>query len=66
MLKIKNGLMLALVWIGLGGWRTPVRADSPITSTPIADVYLDIPLVKKAREAGTLTPEMAQFLSSNQ
>lgn len=49
----------------LFGWGSPARADSPITSTPIADVYLDIPLVQKARNTGTLTPEMAQFLSDN-
>ncbi|MEN9272197.1 MAG: hypothetical protein Q6K18_03360, partial [Gloeomargarita sp. DG_1_5_bins_55] len=51
---------------GLGGMMRPAWADSPITSTPIADVYLDIPLVKKARAMGTLTPEMAEFLSNPQ
>ncbi|APB35252.1 putative cell wall binding repeat 2-containing protein hypothetical protein [Gloeomargarita lithophora Alchichica-D10] len=63
---MKNWIMVSLLWLGLGGIVNPARADSPITSTPIADVYLDIPLVKTARKTGTLTPEMAQFLSSNQ
>lgn len=54
------------VWLALGPVALPARADSPITSTPIADAYLDIPLVQKAREKGVLTPEMAEFLSNPQ
>lgn len=55
--------LLSLVLLVLGAMGTPARADSPLTSMPIADAYLDIPLVRTARTKGVLTPEMAEFLS---
>lgn len=63
-MRKKTLTILGLMCLILGG--SPAQADSPITSTPIADVYLDIALVKKARATGNLTLEMAQFLSNNQ
>jgi hypothetical protein len=43
-----------------------LSADSPITSTYFADVYSDLPMVKKAIDSdGILTKEMSGFLSSD-
>lgn len=42
-----------------------VRADSPVTSTPFYDAYLDIEAVKNAHEANALTDETVRFLLSN-
>ena len=40
-----------------------VFADSPATSTPFSEAYLDIPLVKMAQEQGVLNQEMCRFLT---
>ena len=40
-----------------------VFADSPATSTPFSEAYLDIPLVKIAQEQGVLNEEMCRFLT---
>jgi hypothetical protein len=40
------------------------RADSPVTSTPIADAYSDVPMVGAAR-TGAMTPAIADFLYSS-
>lgn len=40
-----------------------VFADSPATSTPFSEAYLDIPLVKMAQEQGVLNEEMSRFLT---
>lgn len=43
----------------------PVAADSPVTSTPFSNAYLDIEVVEKARLAnGIINEEICQFLSS--
>ncbi len=42
----------------------PVRADSPITSTPFADAYQDDALIQAARKSGILDLTMAEYLSS--
>jgi hypothetical protein len=39
-----------------------VRADSPITSTPFADAYKDIPMVVKAAERHEINDDIAAFL----
>ena len=39
-------------------------ADSPITSTDFYKVYLDIEIVKKAKDRGVLTQEIANYLLS--
>lgn len=41
----------------------PAFADSPVTSTPFAEAYSELPLVAEALENHTLTPAMAAFLS---
>lgn len=43
---------------------SPLWADSPVTSTPFADAYLDYPMVVTARNSGVMTPEIASFLAS--
>lgn len=39
------------------------KADSPVTSTPFSNAYLDIEMVKKARTTGELDKEIAEYLS---
>ena len=41
------------------------RADSPLTSTPIADAYTDLDIVVKAQKKGKMTMEFAKFLHDN-
>ena len=43
----------------------PAQADSPLTSTPFYQAYLDIPQVKAAHDTGRLTTRLGQFLSSS-
>lgn len=46
---------------------SPVRvsyADSPLTSTPFHDAYLDIDEVLKAEQTGEITVELSEFLHS--
>lgn len=38
------------------------RADSPLTSTPIANAYTDLDIVVKAQKKGKMTMEFAKFL----
>ncbi|MBL0106070.1 MAG: hypothetical protein IPP52_01920 [Ignavibacteria bacterium] len=37
-------------------------ADSPLTSTPISNVYEDLEIVKKAKASGEMNSEFALFL----
>jgi hypothetical protein len=39
-------------------------ADSPLTSTPFYEAYLDYEIVKKANESGVMDEEFANFLHS--
>ncbi len=39
-------------------------ADSPLTSTPFAQAYMDLEIVRKARSQGVMSLEIAQYLSS--
>ena len=39
----------------------PVAADSPVTSTPFSNAYLDIEVVEKARLANGINEEIRQF-----
>ena len=39
-------------------------ADSPITSTPFSDAYMDINMVARAKDSGVLDTVTAYFLSS--
>lgn len=41
----------------------PSLADSPLTSTPFSEAYLDQPLIAEAKQTQTLSPEMAAFLT---
>jgi ankyrin repeat protein len=41
-----------------------VLADSPVTSTPIYEAYLDVELVAADNKWGTITEEIASFLKS--
>ncbi len=39
-----------------------VKADSPLTSTPISDAYNDLDIIVKAQKKGKMTMEFAKFL----
>lgn len=41
-----------------------VRADSPLTSASFADAYLDVPIIRQAKDAGTMNQCFASYLSS--
>ena len=41
-----------------------VYADSPVTSTPFSEAYLDVSLIRKARSQGVFTEEMCGFLTN--
>lgn len=41
------------------------QADSPITSTPFHEAYLDVPMVRKAKDLSVMTEEMAHLLADN-
>lgn len=43
-----------------------VKADSPLTSTPISDAYKDLEIVVKAQKKGKMTMEFAKFLHDNE
>jgi hypothetical protein len=60
--SIISALVVSLLLISTP---VPAHADSPITSTPFSEAYLDdYDIVEKARQKGTLDLEMAQYLSS--
>jgi len=40
------------------------RADSPVTSTPFSDAYLDVPIIRQAKASGLLNDRFADYLSS--
>ncbi len=41
----------------------PSLADSPLTSTPFSEAYLDQPLIAEAKATQTLSPAMAAYLT---
>lgn len=41
-----------------------VYADSPVTSTPFSEAYLDEPMVEQAKAEGHMTKEIADYLSN--
>lgn len=41
-----------------------IYADSPVTSTPFSEAYLDVDIVKKAKDSGLMNEEFAEYLSS--
>ena len=61
---MKKILTLVLIFALIPLFSIKVHADSPVTSTPFSDAYMDIEIVKKARAEGTLNSEMAGYLSS--
>ena len=61
-----NRLISAMILMLLVAVALPARADSPITSTPFHEAYLDVKIVKKAAESGVITGEIAAFLSDPQ
>lgn len=66
MMPLYRGIarLLGLVLVLLLGFVAPVRADSPVTSTPFAEAYNDFEIVQKARQKGVMTLEIASHLSS--
>ncbi len=59
-----NLLIATLLLAGSLFITTAARADSPVTSTPFANAYLDLGVVSNSLETGMLSLETAQFLSS--
>ena len=45
---------------------TTLKADSPLTSTPISEAYRDLDIVVKAEKKGKMTVEFAKFLHSGE
>jgi len=41
-----------------------IRADSPLTSTSFSDAYLDVPIIRQAKDAGVMNQRFADCLSS--
>jgi hypothetical protein len=41
-----------------------IRADSPLTSISFSDAYLDVPIIRQAKDAGVLNQRFADYLSS--
>jgi hypothetical protein len=58
MRKTKLITFLSLFFISL----SIVKADSPLTSTPISDAYNDLDIVVRAQKKGKMTMEFAKFL----
>ncbi|OGW14126.1 MAG: hypothetical protein A3G93_03715 [Nitrospinae bacterium RIFCSPLOWO2_12_FULL_45_22] len=61
---MKKILTLVLIFALIPLASIKVHADSPVTSTPFSDAYMDIEIVRKAGTAGVLDSEMAGYLSS--
>ena len=61
---MKKILTLSLIFALIPLFSVRVHADSPVTSTPFSDAYMDIEIVRKARAGGVLDSEMAGYLSS--
>jgi len=60
-MKIKFFTILYILLVFSQG----VLADSPATSTPFSEAYLDIPLIKISQEQGVLNEEMCRFLTNH-
>lgn len=60
MFRFKSWLVMALFLFS----PKPMYADSPITSTAFSEAYLEIEMVRYAKENGTLNLQMAQYLSN--
>ncbi len=61
---MKKMLMVVLIFVLIPLVSVKVHADSPVTSTPFSDAYMDIEIVIKAKATGVLDSEMAGYLSS--
>lgn len=61
MLKLKILLTFILISITFNS----VKADSPLTSTPISDAYTDLNIVVKAQNKSKMTIQFAKFLHSS-
>jgi hypothetical protein len=57
---MRLSLLSALCLLGLA---LPVRADSPLTSTPFSQSYTDLPAVQQATLSHELSSELITFLS---
>ncbi|MCX7921521.1 MAG: DUF5050 domain-containing protein [Clostridia bacterium] len=58
-------LLLALVLLAcFFALSIAAYADSPITSTPFSEAYMDVDIVKEAKESKIMTPKIAQYLAS--
>lgn len=62
-LALKLGLTLALC---LGLAAAPARADSPATSTPFYQAYLELDPIQQAAETQQLSPELLAWLLDEQ
>ena len=60
---MKNRLLSCLV-LGISVLPGIGRADSPLTSTPFSDAYLDVPIIREAKQAGVMNERFADYLSS--
>ena len=61
---MKSALVLTLTLALLFLFPKINYADSPITSTPFSEAYLDVKIVQKARAEGVMSLEIAEYLSS--
>jgi len=61
---MKNILTIAFTSAFLFMFTAICHGDSPITSTPFSQAYLDVEMVEKAKEEGVMSLEIAEYLSS--
>lgn len=62
MTALKNGSCIVVIFLSF--LIQPIYADSPLTSTPLYEAYLDIPEVKSANKNKKITFELAAYLAS--
>jgi hypothetical protein len=61
---MKNTLTVAFTSAFMFVFVAAIYGDSPITSTPFSQAYLDVEMVKEAKEEGLMSLEIAEYLSS--
>jgi hypothetical protein len=62
-MTVRRSLLLAAVLL-VAGALAPALADSPITSTPFSEAYLDYAIVADADHAGTMNEDVARYLAN--
>jgi hypothetical protein len=58
---MRTGMLILAALVLLPGI---IRADSPLTSASFSDAYLDVPIIRQARDTGVMTQRFADYLSS--